>query len=74
MIVSYRWIDYCIKLKRVYTKFKSKVYLTLIPFAFPVPFKYFEDITFCVSGFEADEKEMLKMLGKCLGATYTTDQ
>jgi len=73
MIVSVRWIDYCIKIKEVYVKFPRQVYRVLIPFAFPVPFKEFRDVTFCVSGFQPDEKEMLKLLGGYLGACYTTD-
>jgi len=54
MNVSHRWIDYCLEKKTIFTQFRSKVFLNLIPFPFPTPIKSFNRISFCVSGFDND--------------------
>ena len=72
MCVSIRWIDYCIEKNTVFTKFESKIFLALIPFPHSVPFKDFNNITFCTSGYIEEEKEFIKRFGMALGAKYST--
>lgn len=70
IIISFRWIDYCLEKKKVVKDFKKDRLCHLMPIPHQIPFKDFSMTCVYCCGYEYNKKFVLRELIRILGAKH----